>query len=244
MRGVVESARWAVFPQGLKPRVSLAGKGVRAEARTLPAELLPPIGRLCMEGERAVAGPEAAGAKRLPEDEELLFAFQRGDLDAFETLFRRHQRAVFGWVLRIVRNPSAAEEIVVEAFWRIYRAHARFDPGRGFEAWARRIASHAAIDYLRSRRPEAELTPEMGAALTAPVRPDPAISAELRRATAMAFAKLPATLRAAAALAVIEERPQKEIAEALGISVGAVKLRVFRALRLLRKELLRQGITP
>jgi RNA polymerase sigma-70 factor, ECF subfamily len=189
-------------------------------------------------------GRAAHGKEAEREEAEALLAFQRGDLNAFETLFRLHQRRVFGWVLRMVRNPAAAEEIVIEAFWRIYRAHARFDPARGFEAWARRIATHAAVDYLRTRRPEVELTAEMGAALPAPSRADPAIAFELRRATAMAFAKLPATLRVAATLAVIEERPQKEIAEALGISVGAVKLRVFRALRLLRKELMRQGITP
>jgi RNA polymerase sigma-70 factor (ECF subfamily) len=51
-------------------------------------------------------------------------------------------------------------------------------------------------------------------------------------------------LRIAATLAVIEELPQKDVAAALGISVAAVKLRVFRALRLLRKDLERQGITP
>jgi len=51
-------------------------------------------------------------------------------------------------------------------------------------------------------------------------------------------------LRVAATLAVIEERPYKEVADALGISVTAVKLRVFRALRLLRKDLQGQGITP
>jgi RNA polymerase sigma-70 factor (ECF subfamily) len=51
-------------------------------------------------------------------------------------------------------------------------------------------------------------------------------------------------LRATAVLAVVEERPHKEVAEALGITVTAVKLRVFRALRLLRKDLNEMGITP
>jgi DNA-directed RNA polymerase specialized sigma24 family protein len=54
--------------------------------------------------------------------------------------------------------------------------------------------------------------------------------------------RLPPKLRVAATLALIEEQPYKEIAGALGISTGAVKLRIFRALRLLRKELKRQGI--
>jgi len=194
--------------------------------------------------ETGLGAMTALGKIERREEEKTLLAFQRGDLDAFETLFRRHQRAVFGWVLRVVRNHAAAEEIVVDAFWRIYRAHARFDPARGFDAWARRIATHTAVDYLRKQRPEVELTPEMGAALPASAGADPAIAGELRHAMAMAFARLPAKLRVAAALAVIEERPQKEIADALGTSVGAVKLRVFRALRLLRKELERQGIRP
>ena len=75
-------------------------------------------------------GPETAVNEL--ESQEPLLAFRQGDLDAFETLFRLHQRAVYGWILRMVRNPGAAEELTAETFWRIYRAHARFDPARGF----------------------------------------------------------------------------------------------------------------
>ena len=70
------------------------------------------------------------------------------------------------------------------------------------------------------------------------------MTAEIRSNTALALGRLPPKLRIAAVLAVVEERPHKEVAEALGISVAAVKLRVFRALRLLRKDLQQQGITP
>jgi RNA polymerase sigma-70 factor (ECF subfamily) len=159
---------------------------------------------------------------------------------AFAELFRLHQRAIYGWLWRIVRNPAAAEDLTIETFWRIYRAHARFDSAREFEPWARAIATHVAIDWMRRRRPEEELPAE----IAAPPASDPAISAEIRRKTAQAFARLPPKLRIAAVLAVVEERPHREVADALGISVGAVKLRVFRALRLLRKDLEQQGITP
>ncbi|MGA2652020.1 MAG: sigma-70 family RNA polymerase sigma factor [Terracidiphilus sp.] len=181
-------------------------------------------------------GDECESQKRLNE-------FRHGDLDALETLFRQYQRAVYGWILRIVRNPSVAEELTAETFWRIYRAHARFEPSYGFEGWARRIATHAALDWMRSTRAEARVE-ELVVDPAAPAVADPAITAEIRLRTQEAFARLAPKLRIAAVLAVVEELPQKEVAAALGISVAAVKLRVFRALRLLRRDLERQGIKP
>jgi RNA polymerase sigma factor (sigma-70 family) len=174
----------------------------------------------------------------------VLDEFRQGDGHAFETLFRMHQRSVYGWVLRIVRDPGAAEDVTVEAFWRMHRAHARFDSARGFEPWARRIATHAALDWLRRKKPEDSMAPELWNSVAAAATSDAAVNAEIRLKTAQAFARLPAKLRVTATLAVVEERPQKEVAEALGITVTAVKLRVFRALRLLRKDLSEMGITP
>ena len=179
----------------------------------------------------------------LSQEFDLLEQFRLGDADAFETLFRTHQRSVYGWVLRIVRNAAAAEDITVEVFWRIHKARARFEAGRGFEPWARRIATNAALDWLRARRPESELTADVMAGQGA-TGADPAVTAELRVKTAQAFGRLPAQLRVAALRSVVEEQPHKDVAEALGISVTAVKLRVFRALRLLRKDLERQGMKP
>jgi RNA polymerase sigma factor (sigma-70 family) len=174
----------------------------------------------------------------------VLDKFRQGDAHAFETLFRMHQRSVYGWVLRIVRDPGAAEDVTVEAFWRMHRAHARFDSARGFEPWARRIATHAALDWLRRKKPEESIAPESWNSVAAAATSDAAVNAEIRLKTAQAFARLPAKLRVTATLAVVEERPQKEVAEALGITVTAVKLRVFRAMRLLRKDLSEMGITP
>jgi RNA polymerase sigma-70 factor, ECF subfamily len=169
--------------------------------------------------------------------------FRQGDAVAFEQLFHLHQRAVYVWLLRIVRNPAAAEDLTVEAFWRIYQARDRFDSGRGFEPWARRIATNLALDWLRARRPESEMTAEVMAMQFAPAS-DPGVTAEIRSKTAQALARLPPLLRVAATLAIVEELPHKEVAKALGVTVTAVKLRVFRALRILRKDLERQGITP
>lgn len=174
----------------------------------------------------------------------VLDQFRLGDIDAFESLFREHQRAVYRWILRMVRDNSAAEDLTVETFWRISRAHARFDSARDFEPWARRIATRVALDWLRTHRQEFATSAQELADLPAAPAADPGIAAEIRLKTAQAFARLPPRLRVAAMLAVVEQQSHKEVAAALGISVAAVKLRVFRALRLLRNDLEKQGITP
>jgi RNA polymerase sigma-70 factor (ECF subfamily) len=197
-------------------------------------------GLILLQGRARLLDGEAMERTMQTEASDVLKEFRQGNVDAFETLFRLHQRAVYGWVLRIVRNPAAAEDLTLETFWRIYRAHARFEPAHGFEGWARRIATHAALDWLRTVRREDELPADIAAADIA----DPAELAEIRQKTALAFERLPPKLRIAAVLAVVEQEPHKIVAEALGISVAAVKLRVFRALRLLRKDLERQGIRP
>jgi RNA polymerase sigma factor (sigma-70 family) len=70
-------------------------------------------------------------------DAAALQAFVSGDQAAFEALFREHQREVYAWIVRLVRDPAAAEDLTLETFWRIYRSRARFDPSRSFGAWAR-----------------------------------------------------------------------------------------------------------
>lgn len=162
--------------------------------------------------------------------------FAAGEVGAFEALFRQFQREVYGWIVRIVRDPAAAEDLTVETFWRIYRAHARFDPGRSFGAWARRIASNVAFDYLKTARPqEMNLMENLDAA--AGSTGNPAIRREVRERTQLAFQQLPAKLRWVASLALIEELPHIEIADALNISTAAVKSRLFRAVQILRRKL-------
>jgi RNA polymerase sigma-70 factor (ECF subfamily) len=164
---------------------------------------------------------------------ELLERFAAGDLEAFETLFRLHQKEVYGWIVRIVRDSGIAEDLTVETFWRIYRSRARFDPQGNFNGWARRIATNAALDHLRRSRNETELPDELPAA----PQPDPAIANETRLCVRKAFEALPAKYRLVAVLALIEEQPYEVIAAAAGISVALVKVRAFRAVRMLRKRL-------
>ena len=168
----------------------------------------------------------------------LLERFASGDLEAFEALFRQHQKEVYAWIVRIVRDTGIAEDLTVETFWRIYKARSRFQPQGNFRAWARRIATNAAFDHLRHSRRETDLPEDLPCANDA----DPAIRRRVRDRIRMAFHELPAKYRLVATLALIEEEPYNNIAEAAGISVALVKVRVFRAVRILRKKLNSFGV--
>jgi RNA polymerase sigma-70 factor (ECF subfamily) len=169
---------------------------------------------------------------------ELLQRFAAGDLEAFEVLFRQHQKEVHYWIFRIVRDRGIAEDLTVETFWRIYRARERFEPAGNFRSWARRIATNAALDHLRHARRETELSED----LAAPAAVDPAVRDETRKRVKQAFDALPAKYKLVATLALIEEEPYDNIAEGLGISSALVKIRVFRAVRMLRKKLNSLGL--
>lgn len=171
---------------------------------------------------------------------DLFRRFALGEINAFETLVRQFQGDVYAWTVRIVRDPGIAEDLTVETLWRMYRARHQFRPDGDFGAWARRIATNLALDHLRRKRPEERLLTEPSAV----PQPDRLLQRETREKIRQAFRRLPAKLQVAATLALIEQQPYEEIADALGTSVGAVKLRVFRAVRILRKRLNQVGIRP
>jgi len=171
---------------------------------------------------------------------DLLQRFARGEIDAFETLVRQFQGDIYAWIVRIVRDPGTAEDLTAETLWRVYRARHQFRPDGNFGAWARRIATNLAIDHLRRKRPEESLLAEPAGT----PQPDRVLQQEMREKIQLAFCRLPAKLQVPAMLALVEERPYEEIADALGTSVGAVKQRVFRAVRILRERLTKLGVRP
>lgn len=173
-------------------------------------------------------------------DADLLRRFVHGDGDAFESLFRQFEVEVYRWSLAIVRDASMAEDVVVEAFWRAYRGRARFDWSRSFGAWMRRITTNVARDHLRAARRRAIWSRPIVNDVSAPDRADSGVA----EAVALALRRLPPKLQIMATLALIEEHPYAEIADALELPVGTVKSRVFRAIRALRAELARLGVQP
>jgi RNA polymerase sigma factor (sigma-70 family) len=160
-----------------------------------------------------------------------------GDLRKLAVLFERHHRALFHFFLRCAGNNGnreQCEDLVQEVYFRILRYRHTYDSKHPFTAWMYQIARNAQMDQLQKRRTEALSPEEAEVVPSAAQRVDDKLSREqevalLRKAMEM----LPEDKREVLVLSRYQELKYEEIAQILGIEVGAVKVRVFRAVRAL-----------
>lgn len=182
-----------------------------------------------------------------------MLALQAGDERALDRLMSRHKDALFGFIRGMVRDEEDARELLVETFTRVWTRRETFKAPGLFKPWLYRIAGNLCCDQHRRtvsrlRAFEAWLTEAWRCWIEggepADPRPDPAESAATVESwihIQRAVANLPCQLRAPMVLCGIEQLSQAECAEALGISEKAVETRIYRARRLLKAVLARDG---
>ena len=166
-----------------------------------------------------------------PSDEALLLAWRAGDASAYEALFRRWQAPLGRHLARMLDDPAAAEDLVLETFIRLHRHRDRWREGTPLRPWLFTIARNLARNHLRARRlwrwlPLASIREEAA--------PPPVASDEIRRRVERAFVGLPAAQREACSLRLLGELPVEDIARVTNVPVGTVKSRLFHGLRRLR----------
>jgi RNA polymerase sigma-70 factor, ECF subfamily len=176
--------------------------------------------------------PSAAPLTQRPAETALVDRVRRGDLGAFEELYRTHSGKLYGLLLRMVGNPADAEDLLQEVF---LSAHRKLDGFRGDSAlgtWLYRLATNHCLDHLRSR---AARTGQLTDALDdEPGLPDAGSRALAERTVAKmdlerALAQLPEGCRAAFVLHDVQGLEHREVAEALGIAEGTSKSQVHKA---------------
>lgn len=186
-------------------------------------------------------------------DEELLAAYQQGDMGAFEALLRRHRAPLFSFLLRMLGDREKAEDLAQETFLRIVKGAQAWEHRARFQTWLFTIARNLCVDASRRDRfrradsldqtgpddappmvetvPGSEIDPARGAE-----------SAKLRPALVKALQGLPAEQREVFILREQAGVPFKEIAEMVGVNENTVKSRMRYALEGLRKALLAAGV--
>ena len=167
---------------------------------------------------------------KYPDDAELLSAARTGDLEAFEALVRAHTRVVYAHALRFFGDPTAAEDTVQEVWIKVYRSLATFDERARFSTWLYRVTRNTCVDQMRagSRRP-VPVEPLDTIAAPGDLANEVALTASVEHA----MRSLAPEDRDAFSAVALFGLSYAETAESLGVPVGTVKSRVFRARRAL-----------
>ena len=182
-------------------------------------------------------------------DETLAIQVSRGSSTALEVLYDRHGATVLGFALRIVGERTAAEDVLQETFWRVWKNAETFQPQRGsFTSWLFRIARNLAIDVYRRRNVRPQVIPgDDDNASDLDQTPDPDMDVASQAQSALenkqirnALTSLPGAQRQIIELAYFHGMTRQEIAEATGEALGTIHTRARLALQKLREELERE----
>ena len=202
----------------------------------------------------AISGAKttSSSANRLvaEEDASLVAAAKARDTRAFELLVERHERKIFSMAQRITRNREDAEDVVQQSFQKAFIHLKKFAGDSLFSTWLTRIAINEALMLLRRKRGSREVPieePSMKAesALpldfldSAPNPEDSCLDREQKQILSAALNKLSPGIRKAIELRELDELSTGETALVMGLSVAAVKARVFHGRRKLRETLSR-----
>lgn len=199
---------------------------------------------------RNTRGTGWAAKRRTIAREEYAFlaAAKRGDSGAFETLCKQSASTIFHVARRMMRNNEDAEDVVQESFQQAFIHLKSFHGDSRFSTWLSRIAINAALMKLRKKHRLWDLSLDESAETEEPSArievedqgPNPEqlyAQEEQQRILSEAMNKLTPGMRKAIELRELDERSTEETARIMGISVSAVKARVFHGRRKLRERL-------
>lgn len=180
-------------------------------------------------------------------DAELIHAFRHGDETAFEELVRRYQRAVSNVIYLTLGDRQEVEDLTQEVFIRAYRSLSGFDENAKLYSWLYRIAVNLCIDEVRRRKirktislnlmTESALERERKSKDSHSPATAELLKAENSDVILKALKKLSPAYRSALVLREYENMAYEDIADSLGVSVQAVKSRIFRARQEMRELL-------
>jgi len=183
----------------------------------------------------------------IEDDQSLVERALAGDQKAFRLLLKKHQSTIYHVIFKLVRNREETWDLIQETFMRAFRSLSSYKKEYRFTTWLYKIAANCSIDYLRKRKIEAlsldqPLETKQGSVcLELPdLSCNPESDLESRQkgvSIDQAIASLPKKYKEVIVYRHKDGKSYEEISRILGIPVGTVKARIFRARELLKKKL-------
>ncbi len=170
--------------------------------------------------------------------EQIVKRAQDGDNEAFEHLFKRFGRPLYGTIARIVGDKDSAQELLQDVFLKIYRKLSSFDHRSSFYTWAYRIAVNMSLNHLKSQssRRETQLEPSQWESIPSTASGD-RDAVFLQEAARAAIQKVPPKQRAVLVMRIYDGMDYATVARTLGCSEGAAKANFHFAMQKLREYL-------
>jgi RNA polymerase sigma-70 factor (ECF subfamily) len=177
-------------------------------------------------------------------DESLMGRIVSGDQQAFASLVRRHSGLFFSAAFRMCHQEQEAEDIVQEAFLKLWQKPEAFDAAKGvkFTTWFYRVVTNLAIDKVRRKKPQTNPDVLEFMADKKPLADMAMEEQQEQTALEKAIAALPERQRAALNLCFYEGLSNKEAAEIMDVGVKALESLLMRAKKALREELANAGM--
>ncbi|MGD9497223.1 MAG: RNA polymerase sigma factor [Armatimonadota bacterium] len=188
--------------------------------------------------DRHARRPEVSEGDLGATDRRLAVLAREGEADAFVQLIRRHQGPVFRLCWSMLSDRTDAEDAAQETFVRAWESLRRYDEQRDFGPWLRGIAANVCLQALRRRSVSAGRQTSLDENPIDPPAPqEPGLSALAAR-TVAALRRLDDTYRVPLALFYLEDASVAQVAQALRLSPGAVRVRLHRGREKLREMLM------
>jgi RNA polymerase sigma-70 factor (ECF subfamily) len=189
---------------------------------------------------------EAEAHEREARDRVLLARMRQGDESALREVIKAYTPRLYSCIRDVVRDNSAAEDVLQIVFWKAWRHVDGFRGESSFSTWLYKIATNAAIDWWKHhRRTRSQPMTEIMELDVRDQRRGPAdevAGRDLEKHVHAAMLRLPEKFRVALQLREVEGRSYEEIATELGIAMGTVESRIFRARERLAKLLVEYGV--
>jgi RNA polymerase sigma-70 factor (ECF subfamily) len=189
-------------------------------------------------------------------DESLMAAYQDGDMQAFGQLLSRHQKPIFNYLYRFLKNSEAAEEAFQEVFLRLIRSRKDYKPSAKFTTWLYTLARHYCIDQLRKKRfhehssfederDRVRGSREHGLAFCEESQAHEMSSAnQLKERLDGLLEELNPEQKEVFLMREVQGLPFEEISQVTHVSVNTVKSRMRYALQFLQRRFKELGVTP
>lgn len=193
--------------------------------------MLAAVAKEGLPSSRPVALPSSRSDRQRSrtEDDDLVQKCRKGDVRAFEAIYRRHSTAVYSLAYRMVGNPADAQDMLQEIFLLAFNKLRTYQGQAALSTWLFRVATNRCLDHIRSKARRNQSLTESLDGQKPPPSSVPRQSTAERLDLEQAIARLPDSYRAAFLLYDVEGFDHREVAQILGIAEGTSKSLVHKA---------------